>query len=275
MRKHKLPYMELINKLNFYIDTGQKYSYERAGQSVTLTPENGVPYYSHTLGFNTTNKKDKKNTKLPKNETYFINKVKTHIENNKLYKKIKPNYTNQDDIKFFDYNREIRENDVYTRPRSIDVVKAYFSSSLMEGWITQELFDEGLTKDKRIMLAALGHWAKRTDKWKFDGKNEKPLPTIEPKYPHVFFNQANTIFKIMEECKNAIGDKFLFYWTDGVYVADQYAADICSNIIFINGFSSKETALISIKRTEKSFISKEWNKDDKKVEKKEYKIGLR
>ena len=259
MKKRTVSYSDFNAYVDFCYNNKIPYSIKRFGYSTTIETKN-EHLYACTLELpkEHTDKNDKKPDLLPRNQLYFISKVKQYIDENELYKKIKPNYTDQSKIKFFDHNENISAGQVFKRPYSIDITKAYWYAAFNEGWLSQELFDEGLTMDKRIRLASLGSYAKQVDEIKFNGKSEKWMPTKEPKYPHVFFNQANTVFKVMEICKSQIFKPyFLFYWTDGIYVTCKEAADDCAKIININKFIYKVERPIKIERTPSAFLSHE------------------
>ena len=257
--------------MDFYAELGKEYYYERSGNSIELHV-NGLIYHSNTLE----TEKAKAKNKLPPEEVYFISRVKKYIVNNGLHKLIEPNYANQSDIKFFDYNRTIHDGDSFIHPYSIDIVKAYWYSGYLDGFLSDELFNDGLSMDKRIRLASLGSFAKRVDRYRFNGSEEKMIGTKEPRYPHIFFNQANTIYMIMDKCKRAVGSDFLFYWTDGIYVKTKEASDICSDIIIKHGFESEIKRLMSISRDSIQFVAKEYvvDKGKRGVKKSHYRVGL-
>ena len=257
-----IPYKDLIDMVSFYCDIGVKYIYERAGSSVLLKV-NGITYYSSSIE----NPKDR----LPVKQIYFIAKVKKHILKHNLCKKISPNYKNEDLIKYFHYNKKIKVGENLKNTYSIDIEKAYWVSALQQGFITNELYQEGLKVDKKIRISCLGTFAKQKHIYHFNGKNEIYDGCTMPQYPHVFFNQANAIYGIMEKCRRAIGDKHLFYWTDGIYVKGKQAAEICEKTIADFGFGYTTTELVNIERSDVGFIVSEYA--GKKLKKKHYKTN--
>jgi hypothetical protein len=257
-----------MERIDFYYSNGIKYEYERSGTSMYLYT-NGIVYFSTTLE----SREDYIKKRLPSDELYFISKVKRHIEGNNLMSSISANYSDRERIRFFDFNRNIAEGEVFDGAYSVDICKAYWVSAFKDGWIDEELFTAGFGVDKRIRLASLGSFAKRKDIYKFDGKRERLKCSIEPKYPHVFFNQANNIYKVMDACKRHLGRDFLFYWTDGVYVANKRSAGVCEEILRDYGYLSETMRLISVHREETSFVTTEPN-GRKKNKKKEYRLGF-
>lgn len=255
-----ISYDALLGRLEDYVNLHIPYKYTVSGTFVTLQGKGFPLYKASTLDFKNDKQRD---LQLPFKDIYFINKVRQYILKNELHLKIKPNYKTKDDIKFFDFNKEIQAGEIFTDCYSIDIIKAYHNSAFKENWINTELYNEGFKIDKKVRNAAYGSWAKKIDTWNFDGKKETAEPTTEPEYPHIFFNQANTIYNIMDRCMDECFYKFLFYWTDGIYVTDAHAARICQNTIFYMGFESNTTKLKSITRTESKFIVQEKGKEDK------------
>lgn len=271
-RKYRISYREMVNRIVLLDSIPKPYHYHRSGNSMLLFM-NGVCYYASTMD----EMPDK--TPMPFNEVYFISKVKRYLEKNEIHKKIKPNYRDVNKIKFFDYNKDISPEDgvVYKDAYSVDLTKAYWWAAYRAGWLSKELFDEGCLLDKRIRLGSLGSWAKSIDiyKNKGDGQGEKLVEIVTPEYPHVFFNQANVVYKLMDKCRKAIlPEDFMFYWTDGVYVSSEAAASICEEVLSLEGFLFKTTKLISIHREPDAFVSTEWSKKDQKEIEKRYNIRM-
>lgn len=269
-KKHLLSYREVLEMIDFYYDCGIKYEFDRCGNSIRLY-KNGIVYYACTLETGGNKRSD---VTLPISQVAFINKVKRYIENNNIHKRVKPNYKSTKKIKFFDYNKDIELGEIFDNPHSVDISKAYWYGAYKDRFINDDLFEEGLKMDKRIRLASLGSFARRMDRYVFDGKTEKIAKTIEPKFPHIFFNQANTIYKIMEKCKKAAGDNFLFYWTDGIYVKNKASVEICEKIITAAGFNWVTQKLVAISREPMAFVTHEKTMNGR-IDKKPYNIGMK
>lgn len=240
-------YDAMMKDIEYYREIGEKYRLERSGNSLAFFI-NGVKYYTSTV--NTS----KGSLTLPSNQLFFIQKVKHHIIKNDLVNKIKKNYRNASNIGYVAVTDDCMEGEVFDKPYSIDIKQAYWETAYKAGWISKEIYIQGMNIDKRIRLASLGTFAKRVYHYKFDGKGEERMVgVVEPKYPHVFFNQANTIFKIMEACKEAVGSDFLFYWTDGVYVKNIIAAKKVEEVLHGFGYEWKTERLHRIIRDYNGF----------------------
>lgn len=241
---------EFIEMKAFYERMNKPHTFERQGNSITLKV-NGTQFYSAT------------GEGLPINQVGFITKIKHHVLRNNLQETIKPNYTNADDIKYFGYS--------FVKPGfereciALDIRSAYWTAALKDGFITNALYEEGNLKDKRVRLASLGSFAKIKWSYGFKNKKEAVKQEIKPQFPHVFFNQANTIAEIMDVCRISVGKDYVFHWTDGIYITSAKALDICKEIIEEYGFTFKEPEIVPIRRTRNSFEvkTKKWVKEGK------------
>jgi hypothetical protein len=185
-------------------------------------------------------------------------KVKRYIEKNDLVTQIPPNYKKTNEIKYLRFNNDVGEGEVFTSPYSVDIKSAYWEAAYKAGWISYEIYLEGLNIDKRIRLASLGSFAKRIYQYEFNGQVEKMVNVKDPLYPHVFFNQAKTINKLMDKCVRAIGKgDFLFYWTDGIYVKNKKAAKVCEDVLADMGYEYKTERLVNIARMSNGFVTTE------------------
>ena len=242
-----ISYEQLMLDTEFYRAIGKKYKLERSGSSLAVFAANGVKYFCSTVNEGRTS------TNLPSNKLWFIMKVKRYIEKNDLINTIKPNYKKQSEISYIAMSDKVGEGEHFKTPYSVDIKGAYWEAAYKGGWLSHPLYLEGLDMDKRIRLASLGSFAKRIYQYEFNGKVEKMVNVKEPMFPHVFFNQAKTIFRVMEACREAAGDDFLFYWTDGIYVKNKRAAKLCEKKLMELGYQYKTESLVSITRLSNGF----------------------
>lgn len=263
-----MKYSEMIKDMEFYQSIGLPYRMERSGHSVAMYV-NGVKYYASSVNGN-------KGDMLPFDQVKFISKVKRYILKNNLVKKIKRNYRSLKQITYMAVNPEVTVGEVFDTAYSVDISGAYWASAYKEGWLSEELYHEGLTMDKRIRLASLGTFAKRVYQYEFDGKTEKMKNVTVPPHPHVFFNQAHTIHTIMTACMAISSVEFLFYWTDGIYLSTYEGAKRCEQILEDAGYRYLTTKLVRIIRTNSGFTVEEKTKKHGKrsINKKEYKTNF-
>lgn len=263
-----MKYSEMIKDMEFYQSIGLPYKMERSGSSVVLYI-NGVKYYASSVNGNN-------GVTLPFDQVKFISKVKRYILKNNLVKKIKRNYRSLKQITYMAVNHEVTVGEVFDNAYSVDISGAYWASAYKEGWLSEELYNEGLTMDKRIRLASLGTFAKRIYQYSFNGKTEKMTGVSVPPHPHVFFNQAHRIHTIMQACMAVSRVEFLFYWTDGIYLSSYEGAKKCEKILEDAGYGFLTTKLVRIIRTNSGFTVEEKTKKNGKrsINKKEYKTNF-
>lgn len=236
MSRHVLDKKQFEARQDYYFETKTPYVLELQGNSRALKVGNIVWYCYSPKG---KVKNGKKPDKLPANEIGFISVVKRHIKDNGLHLSIAPTYENESDIKFIDVNKNLGAGEFFDNCYCIDINSAYWDSARHFGYINDALHTEGLKKDKRVRLACLGTFAKTVDILVFDGTEEKVMPPILPEAPEVFYNPANRIYQCMDDCKKAMKEDFLFYWTDCVYVKTKEAVNACKKIMKEHGFNSK------------------------------------
>jgi len=266
MRTHQTTKAEIHQRMELCGAQGIPYKYKWHGNSIMLIV-GGVCYYCYTATKNENGVQVP--NKLPVKEIGFIGKVKKHINAEKVYNKVKPNYRDKDKIKYIDWNRSLKVGEQFKKCHCVDINTAYWDSAYNLGLINKTLYIDGLTKDKRIRLASLGSFAKVVKTIAFDGVKEKMLPNVEPKYPHIFFNCANDIYKTMDACKTAIGNDFLFYWTDCIYVKTAAARDKVHRILKQHKFKGKNETVAQVR-----FVKGIIKVEGKKGQNKDYGLNL-
>lgn len=222
---------EQFNQLrNFYKDV--KYRIVKDGSTYKLYAPAGEYYYIDIDG----------DGGFPINQLSFIPKVKRSII---IPKK---NYKAESEIKYFSY-ADLKAGTKLKNCFALDIKNAYWQAAFNEGTIRKDIFEEGQLKDKRIRLASLGSFAKaRYDytiykgRESFDGEHK-------PEHSHVFFNQANTISKIMAKCRTEANGSFIIGWVDMIVCRTDKALNKCAEIIADNGFNYKTYIVNSIERT--------------------------
>ena len=143
----------------------------------------------------------------------FIQKVKSHVES---LEKPRVNVPISD-IKYFQYND--LQRGVVRAGKRVDVNKAYWELARRLGYISEDIFQEGLKIDKMTRLIAWGAIAatKRTY-WCENGKKNY----IGEKCNHVtrsyFFDVADELGKIMAETLDRHRKSILFYWVDAFFI---------------------------------------------------------
>lgn len=107
----------------------------------------------------------------------------------------------------------IEVEDVY----EIDLNQAYYYAAYIMGFIDEDFFKKTLDLPKHIRLRLLGSIATVKHIEESDGE-EITYDTIEnQKMRDIWHNIVCHVDRVMTEMAEALGDRFIFYWVDGIY----------------------------------------------------------
>lgn len=109
----------------------------------------------------------------------------------------------------------------------VDVDYAYWQTAYNLRIISKGIYERGLKEDisKVVRLAALGSLAKNKTIWDFDGKVFKREAVINSKTTeNLWFAICKTVGDMMASISREVGDDFVFYWVDGIYIKDKSRA---------------------------------------------------
>ena len=234
---------------NHYHDNGEPYEMETAGSSLTLK-KFGVQHYASMLGA--------KNP-IPPSELNFISKLKRSITSRGLLEAIPALYHDVDKILFNEINPDIPAGKTFHNCFSVDIKQAYWQSALNIGYLSDQLYKDGMKVNKIVRLASLGSFAKVRNIYRFDGEKCLTPLVIDPEHPEVFYNCAYMTYLAMKECMEALGDDFLLYWTDGIYMKSEASTKVCLDILYKHGYEGKVEPIIKVVRSPRAFTTHEKN----------------
>lgn len=149
-------------------------------------------------------------------ELGFINKVKTHA------RKVEEDgviYSPAD----VDYSAFTLEYDkLYTNCIELDINAAYWQIAKEEAIISEAIYREGLLKEKRTRLIALGSLATIKRKYYYDGTPESLEKATENIYDaklrNFWFCISHRLGVLMKKCIAEIGEEnFYFFWVDALF----------------------------------------------------------
>jgi hypothetical protein len=184
----------------------------------------------------------------------FIKSVRAYVDKNNVAVDFVDTYYKGEDIQYIkvkDYAVGERIEDLVY----IDINGAYWQTAHHLGIINDALYTKGLEVSKIVRLAALGSLAKTKDVWKYDGKDLKKAETIRSsETENLWFAICKRVSDVMVEVVNKIGDDFVFYWVDGIYIRDNVKSFNLVNNIFLNrGYTSKFEKVPYIEFNDKGF----------------------
>lgn len=219
------------------------------GKSFTLIKTGG----SYELVSSLWNEKAAKKS-FSTDDLQFIKSVRHYVDKSNVAVDFVDTYYKGEDIQYIKVNDygigERIDNLIY-----IDINGAYWQTAHHLGIISDALYVKGLEVNKVVRLAALGSLAKTKDVWNFDGKQLKKAETIRScETENLWFAICKRVSDVMIEVVNSIGDDFVFYWVDGIYIKDKAKAFNTVNSIFLKcGYTSKFEKVPFIQFHEKGF----------------------
>lgn len=234
MKKGKTIYINqcsLIEYIQPYIDAGIEFSVEKTGYSSKIIfPDRNI-FISQS-----------RNTRAL---FHIASKIKSEIDKAPEVDLIK-----REDVSYHDLNSKIQgENLLIGDCYNVDISSAYVTALYINSIISKDLFDEVLNLEKIDRLKSLGMIATRKTFYEFgEGRlldyrlDDSEKTERRRKY---FFLACKIVGDLMAEIARACGDKFLFYWVDGVYLRNSKSKAKAEKIIQKAGFDFKSKKLYS------------------------------
>lgn len=155
---------------------------------------------------------------IPVSQLHFINKVVKHIT------ETRPQIVPFERPRYYQFNA-----DNYAAREIADVVEydlnaAYWNAANQLGYLSHELYADGLARPKSVRLVALGALAKHSKKYSFDGSR---LTFIEGESgvkdtAEYFFSICSFIDLVMRD----IAPLSLFYWYDAIFIPAEFAPQV-------------------------------------------------
>lgn len=121
----------------------------------------------------------------------------------------------------------IRVEDVY----EVDLVSAYYHAAAKLGYLSPEFFEKTKTLPKPIRLRLLGSIATRKQYETFDGEEFQTWVEQDDKMRAVWHNIVCYVDDVMQEMASYLGDRFLWYWVDGIYFTTFGEHDISATLV--------------------------------------------
>lgn len=117
------------------------------------------------------------------------------------------------------YQTNFNSNNLYAdKIYQIDIKSCYASILRNAELISLDTFDYIGQLSKENRLAAIGMLASKKNIFDFDETGEPISHSIvQSEYSDYFFYCVQETFKIMNDCKEVLGDAFLFIWVDAIY----------------------------------------------------------
>lgn len=169
----------------------------------------------------------------------FIQKVKSHVQ--KLDKPELNIYTK--DIQYYKYNQ--LEEGFYDEVTEVDVNRAYWVLAYKKGYLSRELYEEGLKVDKMTRLISWGAIATSSRTYQIDENGKKALigEKVNKVTRSYFFDVAQDLGWIMGEALNKYHNSILFFWVDAFFIQGRSAPAAIKKHMEQNGLPCKNVPL--------------------------------
>jgi hypothetical protein len=160
-------------------------------------------------------------------------------------------------IKYFDLNRNLYEREI-KKCYCVDIKSAYLSALKIHGVISQEIYDYINDLPKLDRLRCLGMLATCKIEFSFiDGNLTGYQMKRNDQLAKYFFLACYEVGEIMQQIKNIIGENFLFYWVDGVFVTGKRNANKVQKILENAGYQHTTEIVESVKIQQRN--SRHWD----------------
>ncbi len=247
----------LIKKISFLASLGEEYTVRATNGNYTLDSE---LFKDKTFSSGDYTAEDLR----------FIRKVRRYIINNSIY--LLPQFEQQyfkRDVSYLGVKKAV-QGTTYDSLMEVDIDEAYWKTARLLEIISQDIYEEGQkgTIEKKTRLTALGSLAKKTTIYRLKGKVLVAEPEVEsdPLLENLWFTICKRIGDVMYEVSQEIGDDYIFFWVDGIYMkANPESVQIAIDIFNAHGYDTKTKSAESIEFTEKGFTV--W---DTKTEKRDF-----
>lgn len=111
-----------------------------------------------------------------------------------------------------------RTNKLIKNIINIDIQAAYHTAAYTLGYFSEELYNLHNSASKEDRLKAFGATAKNAQLFRYkEGEIVDIIPKQSP-LRSFFINSAAYVGEVMSEAREALGEDFLFFWVDGVFL---------------------------------------------------------
>ncbi len=211
----KIPFELMVKTKQFLEKRNMPYYAERCNENVVF--KSNIGYYKN------------KESEFDPKELWFIAAVKSAIIGNGLHHALDEKYLfhgTSKDINYYQYNSKLKEGDVITGAREIDLSAAYFETLNIMYLIPEVLYNRCMNPEpphkpisKKVRLAAVGSLDKKTRIDYFDGYKQHYLGTKRQTETGFLWNViANHVGKLMVKAAQECGEVFILFWVDAIFI---------------------------------------------------------
>lgn len=171
-------------------------------------------------------------------------KIKSDVLKSQIHIDEVPRY----DISYFGINDFFRNDDYNSKLTgnvvNVDISSAYLTVLRNVGMVTQPTYDYVQAKHKLTRLKAVGMLATQKTVFTYEkGRFKVAELKKDDRLRNVFFYCCYRVGEVMNQIAAEVGNDFLFFWVDGIYLREGADHARVENILREGGFLSKTQML--------------------------------
>lgn len=153
------------------------------------------------------------------------------------------------DIRYFSINEFLRsQSELPGECYLIDINSAYLTCLLNAQMITKETFERVSHWGKEVRLKSVGMLATNKNILKYkEGKLVGHEIKSDEYLRNYFFYCCYQTGEVMNKIADELGDEFLFYWVDGIFIKSKDKVKVVQSLLNAHGFHSKTKSLKEVR----------------------------
>lgn len=168
----------------------------------------------------------------------FIQKVKSHVQG--LNRPELNIFTK--DVQYYKYND--LQDGFYDDVTEVDVNQAYWKIAYQKGYLSKDIYEQGLKVDKMTRLISWGAIATSSRTYLAEGKNKTLVgEKVNKRTRSYFFDVAQDLGWIMSEALNKYRNSILFFWVDAFFIQGRSAPAAVKRHMIESGLPCKTVPL--------------------------------
>lgn len=239
------------HKINELINNGISFTVSRTQNSCKIIiPKRNEVYFKGSGNYSFVEMNNQRSLKKKVHENIIKNEM------------VVPEIT-QNDISYFKYGKYLLNEMPFDSPMTdfveFDIAKAYYKMAYNLGYIDEEMYQEYINLKKDVRLRFLGSIAtkKRFYEYKKGKLATEPIIKEDRILRKVWFHICKETDNCLAELMEAVGDNFIMYYVDGIYLKKGDYTEI------INRISEKHK--VDFVQEKVRSITKTWDDNSKAI----------
>lgn len=181
-------------------------------------------------------------TVISENIFSCTNKIKSDIQKSGVVIDAVPMF----DVRYYSIGKYLQRKNVELPDTlyNVDIKSAYLTTLKRYAMITSETFDFVQSRGKATRLKAVGMLATNKMIFTYEAGRLKTFHTERNnQMANYFFFCCYTVGQLMSQLAAQLGDAFLFFWVDGIYISDKSKVEGVMKFLSDEGYQTKAETL--------------------------------